>query len=76
MKKTIQIEKKGENDAERRLTTEMKHQMEEAETRALAQALMKDVKSVKANLDSSSFKLLNNFQGISVLSNHFLFAVS
>ena len=63
IKKTVKKTHEQEDDAERRLAIELKHQMEEAETRALGKAMMNDVENNNASMDNSSWKLLNNFQG-------------
>lgn len=73
LKKNVQKKQAQECSAERRLQTEMKHQMEEAETRALGKAMMRDVAKDRGNFDNSCAKLLNNFQGKNYFTACFFF---
>lgn len=63
LQKKSQKSQQKQNEAERRIAVEMKHQMEESETRALIKAMMKEGKSDQSPFNSSCLKLLNNFQG-------------
>lgn len=50
-------------EAERQLQTEMRHQREEADTRALARAMMVDAQKNRPSLNNSCLNLLNSYQG-------------
>lgn len=61
-KSTTQQEQEAE--AKKRLETEVMHQTEEAETRALGNKMMSDAASKKPSFNTSCANLLNNFQGM------------
>ena len=50
-------------EAKRRLDIEVRHQTEEAETRAPARKMMSDAASNKPSFNTSCTNLLNNYQG-------------
>lgn len=63
----VQSEKKKKDDemeAQRQLEIELLHQREEAETRALGQAMLADAAANRPSFNQSSLNLLNNYQGI------------
>lgn len=64
-KKTTDDVQKNEEykEAQHKLDTEMVHQRDEAETRALCDAMLADASSNSQRLNSSCSKLLTNFQG-------------
>lgn len=61
--KAVQL-KEHEDEAKRRLDTEVRHQRDEAKTKALANAMLRDASSNKPAFNNSCVKLLNNFQGL------------
>ena len=67
-RKSLQISesnkiKESKKEAKRQLEIEMRHQEEEAETRALGQAMVSDAAAGRTTFNQSSTNLLNNFQG-------------
>lgn len=62
-KKMVNAQKDKQRDAERKLDTEVLHQKEEAETRALTKTMMSDAAAKKPSLNNSCLNVLNNFQG-------------
>ena len=58
-----QQKKLEELEAQKRLETEVLHQTEEAERRALCKAMMADGAAKRPSLNNSCLKVLNNFQG-------------
>ena len=66
MKKPTQTtsKKDEEKESQRRLDTEVLHQTEEAERRALGRAMMSDAANNKRSFNNSCLKLLNNYQGM------------
>lgn len=58
-----QLDRQREKEAVRKQETEFKHQSEEAERRSLVKKMMQDVKENKSSFNSSSAKVLNNYQG-------------
>lgn len=55
-------DKEDEAEANKRMQTEVMHQTEEAERRALGRAMLADAASNRPSFNNSSLKLLNNFQ--------------
>lgn len=62
------LKKEEEAEAKRRMDIEIRHQTEEAETRALGRKMMFDATKNKPSFNASCCKLLNNFQGNITLS--------
>ena len=70
-KEVVAIKEKKKNDsrereaeAQRKLETELRHQREESERRALGQVVLSDAAAANnTSLNSSCWKLLTNFQG-------------
>ena len=72
--KEINERKEIEQEAQRKLDTEILHQREEAERRALGQAMMSDAAKNRPSLSNSCLNLLNNYQGnINFIVPHFFY---
>lgn len=57
------LQKEQQAEAKKRLDTEVHHQTEEAETRALGKKMLSDGVGNKPSFSNSCQNLLNNFQG-------------
>ena len=60
---TAKETKEKEQEAQRRLDTEVLHQAEESERRALCQAMISEAEKNPSALNSACLNVLNNFQG-------------
>lgn len=54
-------------EAKRQLEAELRHQKEEAETRALGRAMIADANNNRNSFNRSCLNLLNNYQGKNIL---------